>query len=147
MKKFLRGIAFSLVSLFLLNTAAFASETDITRASSYIANSGAAISADADCQLRITFSIQGTARMSELGATTIYLYEDNGYLSKLVKTYQSSDSNYSNMMDANTFYHGSDVTYEGIAGYKYYAIVNFKAGNSTGSDTTVGQTDVVTARK
>ena len=129
MKKFLRGIAFSLVSLFLLNTAAFASETDITRASSYIANSGAAISADADCQLRITFSIQGTARMSELGA------------------YQSSDSNYSNMMDANTFYHGSDVTYEGIAGYKYYAIVNFKAGNSTGSDTTVGQTDVVTARK
>ena len=84
--------------------------------------------------------------MSELGATTIYLYEDDGNSTRLAKTYRSTDPNYPNMMAQNTFYHGSNVIYDGIAGYKYYASVHFKAGDSTGSDTTVGQTYVVTAQ-
>jgi len=147
MKKFLRTIAFTLVGLFVLNTVAFASEWKSVRSSSYISNTSAEITAKADCQLRISFSIQGTGRMSELGATTIYLYEDDGRSSKLVKTYRSSDPNYSDMMANNAFYHGSNVTYSGVAGYKYYASVHFKAGDSTGSDTTVGKTQTVTAKK
>lgn len=147
MKKFLRRTALFFSILFLFSTVAFASEQITIRASSYITKTVAEISANSGSQLSISFSIQGTRRMSELGATTIYLYEDDGYSSKIVKTYRSTDSNYPDMMAENTFYHGSNVTYDGIAGNKYYAVVNFKAGDSTGSDTTSGQTATVTARK
>lgn len=146
MKKLLRGIAFSLALLFLFTSVAFASELYVTRSSSYIANTSAEAKAMANHQIRISFSITGTGRMSELGATTIYLYEDDGNSTRLAKTYRSTDPNYPNMMAQNTFYHGSNVIYDGVAGYKYYASVHFKAGDSTGSDTTVGQTYVVTAQ-
>lgn len=142
----MRGISLSLAILFLLNAVAFASEPNVIQSSSYIAKTSVEIKAMANCQIRISFSITGTGRMSELGATTIYLYEDDGHSTELIKTYKSTDPNYPNMMADNAFYHGSNVTYTGTAGYKYYASVHFKAGNSSGSGTTVGTTEIVTAQ-
>ena len=80
----------------------------------------------------IYFSITATKRMSSLGATTIALYKSNGtYVAQ--KTYGS----YPNMMGYNKTFHSDTETFYSLASGKYYAVVYFKAANSSGYDTSV----------
>ena len=147
MKKSLQWLPLILICFFAFNTTVFASEFVSPRASLYISGTEASIYANNTGKVTIYFSVTGTDIMTQIGASTIYLYEDNGKTSKIVKTFRSSDLEYSNMMNQNTSFHGDNVTYnDGKVGYKYYAEVYLKASNSTGGDTVMQPTNTVTAK-
>lgn len=127
-KKVFRALAFILIIACFFSTFSFAAEP---RASSYIISKSASITAQGGGTIKITFTITATGTMTKLGAQTIDLYDSDGY----VCTFRYTNSNYSNMMGYNDFYHNSYVTYNGVSGETYYAIVSFYAGNSSGGDT------------
>lgn len=147
MKRIVRGISITLASLLLLSTTVFASEFSSPRSSLYISGSDAEITAKSNGNLTISFWISGTDIMSEVGATSIDLYEDNGYSTRLIKTYRASSPEYSHLMGANKVVHRSDVDYSGTVGYKYYAKVHLTARNSSGSDSIVEVSPSVTAKR
>ena len=82
--------------------------------------------------------------MDKIGATKIFLYEQNGTTWSRVITFDSDDSQYSSAIIAtNTYTISSHVTYsEGSASKNYYAIVYFYAEKDGGSDTIPQDTPV-----
>ena len=68
--------------------------------------------------------------MTSLGAMKIQIYDANG---TCVKTFNSYDT--SGMLGSNRYAYASSVTYTGAkSGAYYYAVVKFKASNSSGGD-------------
>lgn len=144
MKKLSKVLATMLACIFLLNATALAAAP---RSSAYIFYTYANMTAESNGKLKISFSVTGMDVMSKIGASTIKLYENNGKSTTLVKTYRSTDTEYSNMMGSNSLIYANYVTYSGTIGYKYYAEVSFTAGNSSGSDTFTSSTPTVTAKR
>lgn len=131
-QRVIRSFSFILVLALLISTAAFAAETS----SLYIAATNAYITRSGD-DVNVYFYIVGRNFMDIIGATKIYLYEQNGTTWSLVKTFDSDDSQYTlDMIGTNTSIKSSHVTYtEGSASKNYYAIVRFYAEKDGGSDT------------
>ena len=130
-KRILRSISVILVIVFLVSAPvhAFAAEA---RASAWLSGYGASIVAAGNGIIKIEFRVVGTGTMTKLGASTIDIYKSNGTFVKTI-SYTASGNGY--MMGYNTAYHSGSVPYSGVAGQKYYAVVNFYAKNSSGSDT------------
>lgn len=145
--KILKHLSCVLACCILLQTTVLATDAIEPQASLYIAGTHVNITANSNGGLLISFSISCLDEMTETGATTIYLYEDNGNTKKCVKTYRCTDRDYEYILGKNTDYYGSNVSYNGIIGCDYYATVYLKAENSTGSDTVIATTKTVTARK
>ena len=81
----------------------------------------------------VTVDVSGVGRMTQIGATTIYIYESTDNKSfKKVATYNYED--YPEMMGSGTFYCEDPVTYPGTPGYYYKASVYCYAANANGSD-------------
>ena len=78
----------------LLQTTALATNAIEPQASLYIAGTHVNITANSNGGLLISFSVSCLDEMTEAGATTIYLYEDNGNTEKCVKTYRCTDRDY-----------------------------------------------------
>ena len=73
--------------LILLTTSAVAESEPISpHASEYINGTSADIVAESNGHLRIYFSVGATDIMSELGATVIYVYENDGNSTRVVAT-------------------------------------------------------------
>lgn len=136
MKKILRRLLLIVVCLSFLTVPSFAASP---RSSEYIKGTSAVINYKGNGKIEVSFAISGTSVMTDIGATLIELYEwnDDGYSARRVATYRYTDPGYSHMMGHNDGLYGSTVTYNGIAGRKYFANVYLKAGNSSGSDTYV----------
>lgn len=137
MKKTLRWVSLILVCLSFLTMTAFAQETIVPLSSSYIKGSSAGITYKNTGDLEIYFWVSGKSVMSEIGATSIELYEVNGDSSSLIKTYRYTDYGYSHLMGANKGVHTASVTYSGTKGQQYYAKVYLTVGNSSGSDSII----------
>ena len=146
MQKVSRSLAVILACLLLLNTTAttFASDDIMPLASSYIAGTYSNIIPQSGGKLLITFRVTAPAPMTSLGAASVLVYEDDGTGARWVKTIFPTDPDCENMLGSGT-YHGSNVTYTGTPGYKYYAKVYLTAQNSTGLDTIPSTTPTVTA--
>lgn len=112
------------------------------RASLYIDSRYASTTSIGSGKITVHYDITATGRMTTIGATKIEIKNSSG---TTIKTYKNTDAGYAYLMDSNrTFYSGS-VTYQGIRGNAYYAVVWFKAGNSSGSDTATYTTALETA--
>lgn len=146
MKKVLKGFVPVFVCLLLLTSTAFADGGIEPRASSYIFGKYANIYAESNGKLKITFWVSSPTPMTTLGASAIDIYEDNGSSTRLIDTIYATDPECSHMLGSGT-YHGSNITYEGTVGYKYYAEVHLTASNSTGGDTIKYPSPTVTAKK
>lgn len=126
-KRILCGFfAVSLLSA-LLCTTAFA------RSSAYLDSYGATVTAKSRGRMVVTVDVAGVGRMTQIGASTIYIYEseDNKSFTK-VATYNYED--YPEMMGSGTSYYEDPVTYYGTPGYYYFASVYCYAANANGSD-------------
>ena len=110
------------------------------RASHYIHSYSSNISAGTNGNVTVSFSITGTGRMTSIGSTRIEIRE-NG---TLVATYIHTTTD--GMMGSNAVIHSGTVTYKGVAGRSYSAIVSFRAGNNTGWDDRAMQTNTVIAK-
>lgn len=129
-KRLLRSISVILVIVFLISAPVQALAAE-ARASAWFTGYGASIVAAGNGKIKIEFTVVGTGTMTKLGASTIDIYKSNGAFVKTI-SYTTSGNGY--MMGYNTAYHSGSVPYSGVAGQKYYAVVNFYAKNSSGSD-------------
>lgn len=130
-KRILRSISVILVIVFLVSAPVHAMAAE-ARASAWFTGYGASIVASGNGKINIEFRVVGTGTMTKLGASTIDIYKSNGTFVKTI-SYTASGNGY--MMGYNTAFHSGSVPYSGVAGQKYYAVVNFYAKNSSGSDT------------
>lgn len=128
MKRFLSAIL-ALTLIFSLCSAAFAEEI-MPRANAYINSKSGSIACAGSGKININFRVNACDVMTTLGASKIELYKDDG---TWVKTFYSSS--YSNMLGSNTYTYGSSVSYNGVSGVSYYAVITFYASCAQGSST------------
>ncbi len=138
-KKLLCSILTICVLSSLLCTFAFA------RSSAYLSSYGASVTAKSGGKMVVTVDVSGRGPMTQIGATTIYIYEsaDNRSFTR-VATYNYED--YPEMMGSGTVYYEDPVTYYGKIGYYYYASVYCYAAKDGGSDEKNYTTTAVQAR-
>lgn len=90
----------------------------------------------------IHFNITATGKMSSLGASKIKLYTYDG---TCVKTYYASST--SGMLGSGQYAFSGIITYYGAkSGTTYYAVVTFKASDSTGGDSSTYTTNYATVK-
>ena len=130
-KNTVRVIAFIIVLMLLLTTAAFAA----VEASEYIAATSAWITRDGNT-VKVNFYIVGTNMMDQIGVKYIYLYEKTGNAWYLVETYEYTDAAYSStMMASSASAKSGQVSYSGLSTKSYYADCRFYAERNGGSAT------------
>ncbi len=129
-------VVLTVCSMTIPVTAANRDDTVSPQASAYISNVWASAYKNRGT-VTVEFSITATGKMTSLGATTIAIKDSSG---DIVKTF--SYTNTSGMMGYNEYYYSSSVSWNGAAsGEKYYALVLYKASNSSGYDMTSYTTD------
>lgn len=133
MKKIFKSFSICIVIIAMFSTTAFASapnDAAAPQANSYIAKTTVGIVALGNGKIEVDFAVTATRPMPDVGAMFVDIYNASG---KCVKTYTYTDSGYSYMMGHNSGKHVASVTYQGVSGQRYYAIVTFYAGNLNGS--------------
>lgn len=136
----MRMIANLMVLLLVFSYATVAANAATPRASDYISSYSGGIYWSGS-NLKVSFDIVATGRMTTLGAGTIVIqkWTSNGW--SPVKTFYSSST--SGMTGSNTTFYGGTVTYYSAPTGTYRAKISFYAGNSNGSDSKILYTNVV----
>lgn len=133
-------LVLSIVCAFpIVVSAAVSGGTVQPQASDYIASTKASIYGG-NGTITVNFSIAATRKMDSLGATVIRIKDTSG---NVVKTFYSSSTD--GMMGSGRAFFDGSVTYNATAGKKYYAVVSFKAADSTGGDSDSYTTAYATA--
>lgn len=124
-----KSIAFILAIIFttMLTTIAVAAET---RASTLIFSHSCVASAEADGEIKVTFSITGKKIMSRIGAQSMYFYVKDGNTWKLEKSYGQYAAG---MSTTNKATYDNTITYQGTAGAQYKIVVTLFVENSEGA--------------
>ena len=136
-RKVSKILSFMLAFTMLLSVASF---TAAARASAQLRSYGASLVDAGNGDIDIEFRVTGMGTMDELGVKTVKVYKSNG---TLVKTF--TYTSYDEMMGYDTGRHSGVVTYSGVEGQRYYAVVTFYGKNSAGSDSRTYTTSTVTA--
>lgn len=142
MKKRMISALCAFVFLLSLSDTAMAVEP---RASDYFWATEVYATAQSGGNVLIEIEINATHTMTKVGATDVYIYEqqsDGDY--DIVYTYTSDD--YSGLMWTNNAFYMGSVTYEGDVGTKYYAKCTLYAKDSSGSEIMHVNSNIVTAR-
>ncbi len=94
----------------------------------------------------VEFDVNATHKMLEVGASKIYICEQqsNGQY-EVVKTYSRDEI--PDFIDTNSSFGSGEVTYQGTPGVKYFATVALYAKDSEGNETLVCNTNKVTAKR
>lgn len=113
------------------------------RASDYLKlYSAALITGDSRGQLELNYNVSAKTTVTSIGVSKIELYTADG---DRVKTIYGSTSN--GLMYSSGLSHYDTYTISATAGEEYYAVVTFKAGNSSGSGTGTYTTGVAMAKR
>ena len=142
MKKRFLSLLFALLLLFGLSTAAYAVDA---RASDYFGYTSVRAYAKSGGKILFEIDIDATHTMQELGASEVYVYEqqDDGSWDN-VYTFTMDDHPY--LIETNTVGAYVDATYQGAVGKNYYAAVACYARDSEGAEWLYYNTPVVTAK-
>ena len=142
MKKRFCVLLFALLLLFGLSTAAYAIDA---RASDYFSFTDVRAYAKSGGKILFEVDINATHTMQEVGASEIYVYEqqDDGSWDN-VYTFTMDDHPY--LIETNTAGAFVDATYQGSVGKDYYAAVACYAKDSNGYECLYFETPVVTAK-
>lgn len=138
MKRFLSAILV-LTLIFSMCSAAFAEEIT-PRANPYINSKSGSIACAGSGKININFRVNASDVMTTLGASKIELYKADG---TWLKTFYSSA--FANMLGANTYTYASSVSYNGVSGESYYAVITFYASCDRGSSTATYTTNTTKA--
>jgi len=138
-RNIMRTISIALILALCISTL---SVTEAARSSDYIISRYASVSSAGGGRITVNYSITATSKMTTIGATKVEIKNSSG---TTLRTYKSTDAGYEYMMSSNIAIYSSSVPYQGISGNSYYAVVYFKAGNSSGSDTSTYTTSLATA--
>ena len=118
-----------------------------SRSSLYLSYYRAWLTPKAGGKINVTIDVQAVDDMDYVGAKRVEIYESsNGGASyRNVRTYLCSLED-GMLVENDVLYYDTPISYQGTAGYKYYAMVTVYASDSTGSDSREYQTTTVTAR-
>ena len=121
---------------------ALAGET-IPRSSEYIEKYYVHLSKSGN-NLEVYFNVYGMDILNDLGAHTIIIQRSrNGSSWTNVKTFYYTDAGYSHMMGHQAWIHQAYVTYTGVSGYYYRALVKIWGGDGTSGDMSPAYTNIV----
>ena len=118
------------------------------RSSYYLDSYRAWLVAEDDGVIDVVVDVQAMDYMDDIGALMIIMYEsaDEGDTWTAVRGYAAS-LNPGMLQHDKLLYYDRAVSYQGIVGRDYLAVVTVYAGDSTGSDSRDYTTTSVTARK
>ena len=143
MKKRFLALLFALLMLFSLSTAICASNA---RASAYFSATDVRAYAKSGGKILFEVDINATHTMQEVGASEIYVYEQQADGSwDNVYTFNMDDHPY--LIETNSIGACVDATYQGTVGKNYYALVACYARDSSGYECLYFETSVVTAKR
>lgn len=142
MKKRFLSLLFALLLLFGLSTAAYAVDA---RASDYFGYTSVRAYAKSGGRILFEVDIDATHTMQEVGASKIYVYEqqDDGSWDN-VYTFSMDDHPY--LIETNSMSACVDATYQGTVGKNYFATVACYARDSEGYECLYDNTPEVTAK-
>ena len=142
MKRRLLSLLCAVILLVSLSTAAYASNA---RASAYFGATSVRAYAKSGGKILFEVDINATHTMQEVGASEIYVYEqqDDGSWNN-VYTFTMDDHPY--LIETNTAGAFVDATYQGTVGKNYFASVSCYAKDSSGTEKIMFDTYVVTAK-
>lgn len=143
MKKKLLAILCALVLIMGLPATACASDI-VPRASDYFSCTSVRAYATGNGKVLVEVGVDATHMMDEVGASYVIIYKELSYGS-YEKVYTFSKDTTSGMIVENSFFGYVDVTYQGVPGERYYAMVGCYAKDSNGSETLFFNTNIVTA--
>lgn len=133
------------VLLIIMGLPATACASEITpRASEYFSYTAVQARAAGNGKVCVEIDINATHMMDEVGASYIYIYEqqsDGTY--DVVYTFRMSSN--SSMIVEDSFFAYLDIYYQGIPGHRYYAYVGCYAKDSNGAETLFFSTNSVVA--
>ena len=131
-----RFIALLLVLLLTVPVYANAAGVEIAqpRASAYLDNYGAYVYLPGNGQVQVYFNVTGTDDMDELGALSIAIYESTDGTNWTWKTTFKHDLT-PGMLSYNDDFHTGHVTYNGVVGRYYKALVCIWGGKNGQGDT------------
>ena len=142
MKKRFFSLLFALLLLFSLSTASYAVEA---RASDYFGYTSVRAYAKSGGKILFEVDINATHTMQEVGASEIYVYEqqDDGSWDN-VYTFTMDEHAY--LIETNSIGACVDATYQGTVGKNYFATVACYAKDSSGYEVLMFDTPEVTAK-
>ena len=142
MKTRFLSLVFALLLLFSLSTATYAVDA---RASDYFSYTSVRAYAKSGGRILFEVDINATHTMQEVGASEIYVYEqqDDGSWDN-VYTFTMNEHSY--LIETNTAGAFVDATYEGTVGKNYYAAVACYARDGNGYECLYFETPIVTAK-
>ena len=147
MKKVLKSVSICFIIAAMLTAGAFAAvpvDPDQPQASKYISETSTVGGALGNGKVRFDFSITATKPMKDVGALQVNIYEVG--VTKPVWSHYYTNSGYGYMMGHNTGVHTFGVTYNGQSQHRYYANVQFYAGeNGVAGDVHTMSTIIITA--
>ena len=143
MKKRLLSLLFAVLLLASMTMAAYAADT---RASAYFSATSVRAYARSGGKILFEVDINATHTMQEVGASEIYVYEqqDDGSWDN-VYTFTMDEHAY--LIETNSMGACVDATYQGTVGKNYYAAVACYARDSEGYECLYFETPVVTAKR
>ena len=144
MKKRLLSLFFALLMLVSLSTVVYASNGN-ARASAYFGATDVRAYAKSGGRILFEVDIDATHTMQEVGASEIYVYEqqDDGSWDN-VYTFTMDEHSY--LLETNSIGACVDATYQGTVGKDYFATVACYARDSSGAERLYCDTPVVTAK-
>lgn len=142
MKRRLLSLLCAVILLVSLSTAAYASNA---RASAYFGATSVRAYAKSGGKILFEVDINATHTMQEVGASEIYVYEqqDDGSWDN-VYTFNMDDHPY--LIETNSIGACVDATYQGTVGKNYFATVACYARDSAGAERLYCDTYDVTAK-
>ena len=141
MKKRVISFIFALIMIASVSGAAFATAN---RASDYLSNYTISLEALGDGEMEIFYDVNGTGRMSKIGAQALYIDEyKNGSWSPYLTLLAVDNSDF---YGYNTAGHAGFAYFDGTPGLKYRVTLKAYALNSSGSDTGTGTSISVTCQ-
>lgn len=144
MKKLLSRITVFVFAMSMLVGNIFAAE----QSSLYLDGYRAWLTPERGGVIDVTIDVQAVDYMDDVGALSVEIWEsdDGGSSWSCVRTYDCSM--YPDLLTQDDYwYYDTPISYQGTVGYKYCAVVEVYAGDSTGWDSREYQTDSVIARR
>lgn len=142
MKKIARTLILIVLIISIMSTSVVMAYAVTPRSNAYVSSFTNEITAIGDGKVKIKFETLGMGTMDKIGASTIKVYDQDGW----VYSFFMSNSAYTSQMigTKTTHFYGS-VTYQGVEGNTYYATVTHYAAKGSGSGTEDLNTNAVVA--
>lgn len=142
MKKTARTLLLMVLIISIMSTSVVIAYAVTPRSNAYVSSFDNEITAIGDGKVKIEFETWGTGTMDKIGASTIKVYDQNGWVYSF---FMSNPAYTSQMIGTKTTRFYGSVTYQGVEGNTYYATVTHYAAKGTGSGTEDYTTNSVVA--